>query len=325
MTFSQRVKTEVMENANLSESNQSLIAGLVLSAGSLVFKNKQVTFCVASENQGVIEFAKKVIAMEEPSVVFSEESEKRAFKTKEKIEITADAECGSRLLLNLGIITLDAQGNRQIQSVPAEFLTLSDDDRIGFLKGAFLGAGSVSVPSSIEVEDIHKTSKSNGYHMEWVVSNEEAANKIAELLSLLDIFPKKVERNDNFIVYIKESEAISNLIGMMGARVCLLELENDKAAREMRNLINRQANCISANIDKSVNAALMQLDAIEVIQNTIGLESLPDSLQEVALARLANPEGSLMDIQALLETKITKGAISQRFKKILEISKELQE
>ena len=127
------------------------------------------------------------------------------------------------------------------------------------------------------------------------------------------------------MLYIKESETISSLIGLMGARICLLDLENDKATREMRNLINRQANCISANIDKSVNAALIQLEAIEIIQNTIGIESLPEALQEVALARLANPEGTLLDIQALLETKISKGAISQRFKKILEISKELQE
>ena len=325
MTFSQKVKGEIIESAKNSESKQSLLVGLVLSCGSLVFKNKQVTFCVASENQGVIDFAKKLILSEVPSASFSEETVRRNFKNKEKIELTVDADSGSELLMTLGIITLDNTGNRQIELVPAEFLAISESDRVAILSGAFLGSGSVSVPSSIEIGEMSSTNKSNGYHMEWVLSNNEFAGRLAEILSMFDILPKKVERNDNFVVYIKESESISNIIGLMGARVCLLELENDKATREMRNLINRQANCISANIDKSVNAALMQLDAIEVIQNTIGIESLPDSLQEVALARLANPEGSLLDIQSLLETKITKGAISQRFKKILEISKELQE
>ena len=91
----------------------------------------------------------------------------------------------------------------------------------------------------------------------------------------------------------------------------------------MRNLVNRQSNCISANIDKSINAAIVQLEAIETIKNTVGLEALPDSLLDVALARLANPEGSLSDISSVLPTKISKGAVSQRFKKIIEIAKEV--
>ena len=91
----------------------------------------------------------------------------------------------------------------------------------------------------------------------------------------------------------------------------------------MRNLVNRQANCISANIDKSINAALEQLKAIEIIRETIGIESLPENLQEVALARLANPEGSLNEIKDVLEVKVSKGAVSQRFKKIIEIAKEI--
>ena len=91
----------------------------------------------------------------------------------------------------------------------------------------------------------------------------------------------------------------------------------------MRNLVNRQANCISANIDKSINTALKQLEAIEIIRETIGIEGLPENLQEVALARLANPEGSLSEIIEVLETKISKGAVSQRFKKIEQIAKEI--
>ena len=139
-----------------------------------------------------------------------------------------------------------------------------------------------------------------------------------------DILTKKVERNDSFIVYVKESESISSILAILGAHKCLLEFENEKAGRQMRNLINRQANCISANIGKSINAALEQLNAIENIKNTIGLESLPETLEEVALARLSNPEGSLTDIANALPNKISKGAVSQRFKKLIEISNELE-
>ena len=91
----------------------------------------------------------------------------------------------------------------------------------------------------------------------------------------------------------------------------------------MRNLVNRQANCMSANIDKNISAALKQLEAIETIRQTIGIEGLPEPLQEVALARLANPEGSLTEISEVLQAKISKGAISLRFKKIMEIAKEI--
>ena len=323
MTFSQRVKAEILAVTSAEESRLSLIAGLVLSCGSLVFRNRRVTFCLASENQSVIDFARSVILAEVPSATFSEEVVKRNFKNKEKLELTIDEDHGEELLLTLGIIVLDKNGNRQISTEPAEFLTLTNEDRIALLKGAFLGAGSVSVPSSIELEEMTKTSKSNGYHLEWAVSSSEFADKIAEVLSLFEIFAKKVERNELYIVYIKESEAISNLIGMLGASVCLLSLENDKATREMRNLINRQANCISANIDKTVQASLIQVRAIETIENTIGIDGLPESLREVARLRLKNKEASLSDIVKLSENTLTKSGLNYKLKKIIEIANNL--
>ena len=140
-----------------------------------------------------------------------------------------------------------------------------------------------------------------------------------------DVFPKKVERNENYVVYLKESESISNLLALLGAHKCLLEYENQRAGRQMRNLINRQANCTMANIGKSINAAVEQLEAIDIIRNTIGIDSLPDTLSEVALARLSNPDGSLNDIINALPNKISKGAVSQRFKKLIMLSHELKE
>jgi len=159
--------------------------------------------------------------------------------------------------------------------------------------------------------------------MEWNVQSVEQVEYIRELLASFDVISRTVERNDSFVVYIKESETISYLLGLFGAHKAVLTLENERAGREMRNLVNRQANCIAANIDKSINAALKQLEAIETIRQTIGLESLPEPLLEVALARLANPEGSLNEIMDVLTNKVSKGAISQRFKKIMEIAKEV--
>jgi hypothetical protein len=101
--------------------------------------------------------------------------------------------------------------------------------------------------------------------------------------------------------------------------------ENNKVSRDLSNMANRQINCMTANIDKTVNASLKQLAAIEIIQNTIGLENLPEGLLEAALIRISNPESSLNDLCSLLEKPISKGALAQRFNKIIQISEELGE
>ena len=202
-------------------------------------------------------------------------------------------------------------------------LTIEDNAKIAYLKGAFLGSGSISVPAPVDVENFSQTGKNSGYHMEWVVQSQAQAENIANLLAQFGIISRSVARGESLVVYIKESDSISSVLGLFGAVKSLLEFENQRAGREMRNLVNRQANCISANIDKTINAAIAQLDAIKVIQDTVGLESLPDTLLDVALARLANPEGSLSDICEVLPVKVSKGAVSQRFKKIIEIAKEI--
>lgn len=324
MTFSQKVKNELINSNMFDENAPSILAGVILSSGSLVLSNRTITFCISSESQPLIEFTKKLILRECPQAELVEDIVKRNFKNKDRFEMTVDGDSGKELLSTLGIVYMDRNGNRQINNLGGEFLYTTTESRIAFLAGLFLGSGSVSVPESIELAEISKSTKSSGYHMEWVCSNENLAQRISEELSLLGIIPKKVERYESFVVYIKESDAISTLLGLLGAHKSLLELENEKAGRQMRNLINRQANCISANIDKTVKAASEQLEAIEVIKNTIGIEALSEPLQEIALARLSNPDGSLVDIQAVLESKISKGAVSQRFKKLIEISNELK-
>ena len=195
--------------------------------------------------------------------------------------------------------------------------------KINYLKGMFLGCGSISIPEPIDINDFSKKKKNSGYHMEWNVQSKEQADYIIDLLASFDILCRSVQRNESFVVYLKEAESISMLLGLFGANKSVLTLENERAGREMRNLVNRQANCISANIDKSINTALKQLEAIEIIKETIGIEGLPETLQEVAFARLNNPEGSLSEIIEAMQTKISKGAVSQRFKKIEQIAKEI--
>ena len=155
------------------------------------------------------------------------------------------------------------------------------------------------------------------------LQTKNQSDLVCEIFSNFDIFPKSVERGEEFIVYLKNSETICDALGLFGANKTVLDLMNKKVDRDMSNLMNRQVNCISANLDKTVNASIKQTKAIEVIQSTIGLENLPDTLCEAALLRLGNPEASLNDLLALMETKISKGALAQRFDKIIKLANEL--
>ena len=323
MSFSIEVKKELCKRKVEGVAVQSLLCGMVLSSGSLVLASSGITFTVSSENSDYIEFFKSITKQFCPSVSFKETIENVNFKQKERIELKIDSLSGRQILSELGIISFSKDGSFEINRLGESYLTHEDEGKISFLKGMFLGSGSISIPEPIDVNDFSKKKKNSGYHMEWNVQSKEQADYIIDLLASFDILCRNVQRNDSYVVYLKESESISMLLGLFGANKSVLTLENERAGREMRNLVNRQANCISANIDKSINTALKQLEAIEVIKQTIGIEGLPENLQEVALARLENPEGSLTEIIEALDKKISKGAVSQRFKKIEQIAKEI--
>ena len=144
-------------------------------------------------------------------------------------------------------------------------------------------------------------------------------------MSNFDVFPKIIERAEHYVVYLKNSNIICDVLSLFGATKFVLKVTSEQVSRDMNNMANRQINCISANIDKAVNAGIKQLNAIEVIRSTIGIENLPEPLAEAALSRLSNPEGTLNDLLQTLDNKISKGALAQRFNKIIKIAEELGE
>ncbi len=323
MSFSQEVKSEIVSSEEKNISSPALLLGVVLSCGSLVIGSKGVSFIVASENMFAIEFYKKLILSSYPSAKTEIREENIGFKQKTRIEMSIDPENGRQILSDLGIISFKKDSSFIISRIGQKHITIESEAKKDFLKGMFLGAGSVSIPEHINLSNFSNNMRSNGYHLQWCVNAKEQADYIGEILAEFDIISGQVQRNDEFVVYLKEADNISSVLGLMGAFKSVLVLENERAGREMRNLVNRQANCISANIDKSLASAKEQLDAIEKISQNIGIDALPQNLKEVALARLDNPEGTLSDILEMLETKISKGALSQRFKKIIAISKEV--
>ncbi len=319
MTVSKKVKQEIIKKNPHKKEIKALIQGLFLASGSLIISDGKLSFVVSNELEDVAMFAKNKLQILFEGIEVDIVKVVKSFKNKERFELFVDDMNNERVLKELGIVSYDADGSLDISALCDKSYLQNKDTMIAFLTGVFLGAGSLSVPSDTQ------GSKKYGYHFEIDMTIKEQADLIAEMLSNFDIFPKIVERNETYVVYLKNSDTICDVLTLFGANKVVLDLLNQRVSRDVSNNTNRQINCISANIDKTVNAALKQLKAIEIIQNTIGLENLPDTLSEAALLRLGNPEASLKDLLSLMEVKVSKGALAQRFDKIIKMAEELGE
>ena len=179
--------------------------------------------------------------------------------------------------------------------------------RRAFTRGAYLCIGSMSDPMK-------------GYHLELVCNNRNQAEQIKEVLLLFELDAKIVQRKKYFVVYLKEGSHIVDFLGICKARVALMNLENLRIVKEMRNSINRKVNCETANIAKTVNAAAKQIEDIIFIRDYIGFSKLPDNLRQMAEVRLEYPESSLKELGQYLDPPVGKSGVNHRLRKLCEIA-----
>lgn len=184
--------------------------------------------------------------------------------------------------------------------------------RRAYIRGAFLAGGSISDPKK-------------SYHFEIVCKGIEQAKQLQEVINSFDLDAKIVERKNHQVVYLKEGAQIVDILNVMEAHVALMNLENVRILKEMRNSVNRKVNCETANISKTVNAAVKQLEDIEYIREMAGLDSLPDNLKEMALLRLEHPEAPLGELGTYLNPPVGKSGVNHRLRKISEIAANLRD
>ena len=176
-----------------------------------------------------------------------------------------------------------------------------------FLRGAFLCVGSMSDPEK-------------GYHLEFVCVDEQIALQLQEVMLCFGIEAKIILRKKYYVVYIKESESIVELLNVMEAPVALMNLENLRILKEVRNSINRKVNCEAANITKTVNAASRQIEDIELLRDTLGLANLPLQLRQMAEVRLSYPDASLKELGDYLDPPVGKSGVNHRLRKLSELA-----
>jgi DNA-binding protein WhiA len=179
--------------------------------------------------------------------------------------------------------------------------------RRSFLRGAFLAAGSMSDPGK-------------AYHCEWVCTSYEGANQIKGVIGSFNLEAKVTQRKNTWIVYLKEGASVVDVLNVMEAHIALMELENVRILKEMRNTVNRKVNCEAANINKTVLAAAKQVEDIRYLQEVIGLSKLPNNLEEMAVARLTYPDASLKELGEYLSPTVGKSGVNHRLRRICELA-----
>ncbi len=180
------------------------------------------------------------------------------------------------------------------------------------LRDAFLSSGTMSDPEK-------------SYHFELIFREKKEAEQMLAVMERLSLTGKTMERKGHIVVYLKESEEISDALKMMGAYRCCMEFENARILKEMRNSVNRKVNCETANIHKTVGAAVRQLEDIHLIEEKTGFSELPKPLREMAEIRMRYPDATLAELGTYFVPPVGKSGVNHRLRKIAVIAEKLRE
>lgn len=222
-----------------------------------------------------------------------------------------DGNIGEQMLREVGLLSVQEGSNVLVEGIPSDIIRKKCCKR-SYLRGVFMAAGSLNHPE-------------RGYHLEVVCRNEYIGADLKKLMNYFDLNAKITERKGSCVVYIKESERIIDFMNIIGAHGQLLEFENVRIVKDMRNRANRIVNCESANMDKSIDAASRQVEDIKLIESRVGLGSLPVKLRDVAELRLEHPDLPLKELAAMTEPPVSKSGVNHRFTRIAELANRLRE
>lgn len=286
------------------------LAALVKMDGSIrISSSRRISLGIITENAAV---ARKIFSL--IKTLFGLQTEvlvqrKTQLKKNNVYWVRIPSQPGlGEILRRLGM--LDAAGRLSNEAVRDE-LVRRECCRRAYLRGVFLGGGSVNSPEG-------------NYHLEIITDNETFARFIEKLMQKMRLSARISRRKNWFVVYLKESEQIIDFLNLVGAHSALLNFENARIFKDMRNQVNRLVNCETANLNKTVNAAVRHLENIELISDTVGLGQIPESLREVAELRVKYPDASLKELGELIQPRLGKSGVNHRLRKIEEIADQIR-
>ncbi|SFQ49148.1 hypothetical protein SAMN02910358_02440 [Lachnospiraceae bacterium XBB1006] len=311
MSFSGNVKEELVRNAGKARHCQiAELAGIVSCIGKITYTEEQIHFRVETENvilaKRYYELVKGAFSVQ-PTIA----TKRSSYLNKNRLYVVDAVEARREPMMLMALKLSQEEMPHRGFLVNGLLLQKSCCKR-AFIRGVFLSVGSITDPEK-------------GYHFEVVFRNEESAKQFMEQLAFFGIEAKTTERKGSIVVYIKEGAQIVDALNVMEAHSALMELENVRILKEVRNSVNRKVNCETANINKTVLAAVKQIEDIEYIRDHSGLDSLPPALEAVARMRLQYPEVPLKELGSMLNPPVGKSGVNHRLRKLSEIAGELKE
>ena len=303
MSFSSKIKSELASVKLDRKSAGAEFCGMVFMCGTLSFGRGGLSLMLSTEHKSVVTRAVSLIC--ELFNITPEISQKIELKAKETYIITIPASENVSIILNS--CALEFNAGIRLDEERLKIITGSSRSRAAFLRGAFLGSGSVADPNKI-------------YHLEFVASMQEFAACVLNILKTEGFKAGILERRGSFVVYMKDIDNISDFLALTGAHSGVLELENVRILKDIRNNVNRQINCENANIDKTVRSALQQINDIRALSDSGKIEKLSPALREAAEIRLQYPEASLSELSEMLG--ISRSGLYHRLKKLAQYARE---
>lgn len=312
MSFSYQVKEELFGVASQARHCRlAELAALISMCGRIYTRQNGYHYIVvSSENRNVVvkcqNLIKKIFDYEADSLVrYNKETHNIVYNV-----VVMDAERAIKILMATKLMDTDGSINYDMALVSTVGIQNMCCKR-AFLRGAFIAAGSISDPEK-------------SYHFEIVLNSRRKAEQIVETMSSFELEGHIVERRRSYVAYLKDGDQIVDMLNVMGAHLSLMELENVRVVKEMRNSINRKVNCEAANLGKTISAAVRQTEDIQYIIDNKGLDYLSEELAAVAELRLKYTDMSLKDMGALLDPPVGKSGVNHRLRKISEIAEELR-
>lgn len=302
MSFTSNIKNEI-SSIEYGESEKMAELSAILNIGVKIYEDK---FEIYTEN---ISVARRIYLLI-----------KEIYHVEIDMDTGYNSLRGNKLVLlsvhdkiDLILSDLCIQKNNERIYVPGNYLVDEEHDKQAYLRGVFMICGSINDP---------KTSR---YHLEFVISNEDTANYVNNLLNEFYFNSKVIKRDKNYMVYIKESEKISDFIKLLNARTSLFYYEDIRIYRDHKNMTNRLNNCEQANVDKMIQASSEQLELIRKLRETRDFDLLEQGIKDICIYKEKYPESSMAELAEIISTEterpITKSGINHRFRKIKEMVK----
>lgn len=308
MSFASETKKELTTIETSGFCTKAELSALIRMNGSLSFSNRQLVVNIQTENAAIARRIYVLIKRNYEAQVELLVRKKMRLK-KNNVYIVRLKEKAKHILEDLGIVE---DGFAFVYQI-SDRITAKDCCRRAYLRGAFLAGGSVNNPET------------SSYHLEVFSMYEEHNEALCSLMNTFGLNAKTLERKKGFITYLKEAEKISDFFSITGAHSALMRFEDVRIVRDMRNSVNRLVNCETANLNKTIGAALRQVENIKFIDQTVGLGILPDRLREIAELRVLHQDVTLKELGEMVSgSAISKSGINHRLRKIDEIADKIR-